>query len=118
MTIGKKIMKIRDLLGFSQEYIAHKLQITQQSYSKLELDKTKISEEKLKSILDILGVSKENFDKFDDKNLYNVYQNQTGNGVGNGIFIAESSSKLIEVMQNNEIQLLKVENDKLRSCLN
>lgn len=41
--IGIKIRKIRELKGFSQEYMANNLGITQRAYGKLENQETKIT---------------------------------------------------------------------------
>jgi transcriptional regulator with XRE-family HTH domain len=52
--IGAKIRKIRELKGFSQEYMASSLGITQNSYSKLENQKTRLSLKRLNNISKIL----------------------------------------------------------------
>ncbi|SNR62763.1 helix-turn-helix domain-containing protein [Flavobacterium sp. ov086] len=48
--IGEKIRKIRIIKGFSQEYIADLLQISQSAYSDIERGKTKINLERLKKV--------------------------------------------------------------------
>jgi len=55
--IGRKIRTLRDLKGYSQEYIAGKLDIAQNTYSKLEADPSKLSVDTLEKIAAILEVS-------------------------------------------------------------
>ena len=52
--IGKNIRKYRELKGYSQEYMAHELDLTQASYAKLESNSTKISVERLFMIAKLL----------------------------------------------------------------
>ena len=54
---GEKIKTIRELRGFSQQYMANELGIAQNSYSKTETGQTKLSADSLKKIADLLGVS-------------------------------------------------------------
>ena len=54
---GQKIRIIRELRGFSQEYLANKLGIAQNSYSKIETNRTKLNTEMLTKIADSLEVS-------------------------------------------------------------
>lgn len=56
---GEKIKIIRELRGFSQEYVAEKLGMAQNTYSKIETGQTKLSAEVLKKIAELLGVSAE-----------------------------------------------------------
>ena len=51
---GQKIRIIRELRGFSQEYLANKLGIAQNSYSKIETNRTKLNTEMLTKIADSL----------------------------------------------------------------
>lgn len=54
--IGEKIRKIRIIKGFSQEYIADLLEISQSAYSDIERGKTKINLERLKKVALIFEV--------------------------------------------------------------
>lgn len=55
--IGKKIRTLRELKGYSQEYVAGKLDIAQNTYSKIETSQTKLNTDVLEKIADILEVS-------------------------------------------------------------
>ncbi|RKR08841.1 DNA-binding XRE family transcriptional regulator [Flavobacterium sp. 90] len=48
--IGEKIRKIRIIRGYSQEYIADLLEISQSAYSDIERGKTKINLERLRKV--------------------------------------------------------------------
>ena len=52
-SIGQKIRKIRELKGIKQEVMAEQLDISQQSYSNIESDKTDIAFSKIEKIAEI-----------------------------------------------------------------
>lgn len=54
---GEKIRTIRELRGYSQEYVAGKLGIAQNTYSKIETNQAKLSAEMLQKLSKELGVS-------------------------------------------------------------
>ncbi|RZK10540.1 MAG: XRE family transcriptional regulator [Flavobacterium sp.] len=54
---GDKIKTIRELRGFSQEYMASELGIAQNSYSKIETNQIKLTADTLQKISEILCVS-------------------------------------------------------------
>ncbi len=51
-----KIRMLREGVGFSQDYVARKLKITQQAYSKLEKNPNNATLERLKQLSEVLGV--------------------------------------------------------------
>ena len=53
----EKIKEIRKQKGYSHEYVAHELGISQVAYSKLEKNKTKLSVERLYKLAEILEVN-------------------------------------------------------------
>lgn len=53
--IAANIRKIREYRNYTQEYLAFKLNISQNAYSKIELGYTKITVDRLFHIADILG---------------------------------------------------------------
>jgi transcriptional regulator with XRE-family HTH domain len=54
---GHKLRLVREFRNYSQEYIAARLGITQNAYSRIENGLTKITAERLKQLADILSVS-------------------------------------------------------------
>lgn len=55
-TVAVNIRKIREYRNYTQEYLAMKLDISQNAYSKIELGYTKITLERLYEIAQILEV--------------------------------------------------------------
>ena len=76
--IGLNIRKIREKKGFSQDFIADKLGITQSTYGKLERDASTITVDRLYKLAEVLqedltvllGIAK------------NTFNNQTNQGNG------------------------------------
>jgi len=56
-TIAAVIRKKREEKNYTQEYLAYKLNISQNAYSKIELGYTKITVERLFQIADVLEIS-------------------------------------------------------------
>jgi len=54
--VATNIRKIREYRNYTQEYLAAKLKISQNAYSKIELGYTKITVDRLFRIADILEV--------------------------------------------------------------
>src|SRR5688500_12439852 len=53
---GQKLRVYREFRNYSQEYIAEKLGITQNAYSRIETNQTRITADRLRQIADILSV--------------------------------------------------------------
>lgn len=64
MLIGNRIKKLRELRGYSQEYMAKKLGVSQEQYSYIESKQKSISEEQKKKIASLLEVSMEYLEQF------------------------------------------------------
>lgn len=56
MDITLKIRKIRESKGYSQEYMAYKLGISQSAYCKMEKSDRKMNFEKISKITELLEV--------------------------------------------------------------
>lgn len=69
--IGLKIRKLRELKGFSQEYMADKLSVSQRAYSKLERNETKLDWNKITDISSILEIEPLDLVSFDDNLIFN-----------------------------------------------
>jgi transcriptional regulator with XRE-family HTH domain len=82
MQLGNKIKKIRDLKGLKQEDIAEKLNITAQAYGKIERNETKLDVARLAQIAEILGMTPDDVQNFDDKNMFinNLQECQNSQG--------------------------------------
>ena len=75
MKVGKKIRMLRELLGYSQDYMSIELEISQTTYSRIENDSTKIDLSKLMCITNILGVDLICLLQFDEKNIGSFVNN-------------------------------------------
>ena len=53
---GQKLRLVREFRNYSQEYIASKLGITQNSYSRIENNQTRITADRLKQLAEVLNV--------------------------------------------------------------
>ncbi len=68
--IGENIRQIRELKGFSQEYLADKLGVSQRAYSKIERAETKVDWEKIKDIAVIFEMEPSCIVSFDAKLIF------------------------------------------------
>lgn len=81
-SVGNKIRKIRELKGFTQDYMASQLEISQRAYSKLEKEEIKLDWQRIEKISHILEIDPVDLVSFDD-NL--VFHNSTQSGKINTI---------------------------------
>ena len=104
--IGNKIKNIRELKNFTQEYMAEKLDISQAAYSKMEKGETKISQDKLNKIAEILEVNPDDITDFDNKKVLNSFNNVKGSN--NGIITYnEKDMILIRQLYEDKVALLE-----------
>lgn len=75
LSLGKKVERIRKYRGIKQEYVAQRLSLSQQQYSKIE-QQDEIEENLLAQIAEILGVTPEAIKNFDDERII-YYINST-----------------------------------------
>lgn len=109
--IGSKVRQLRELKGFTQEYIAAEIGISQRAYSKIENNETRLDWNKLTKIADILEMNPTDIASFDDNLIFNNC-NQSGKFER---FINQIPEKLIEQYEQriahleNEIDFLRQE---------
>lgn len=116
-TNGEKIKKLREIRGYSQEFMAVKLKISQEQYSYLENKQKNIPHDKVEQIAFLLGVSVEFLINFDPLNLVSNTNNKLKEGT---IDIQEELIKSHEHERNAFLQLierLKKEIEQLRNNL-
>ncbi len=79
--IGQNIRKVRELRNYTQEYMAEKLGITQNGYSKLECQSSNMTIDRLTQIAEILTVTINDLLEFDENKLFNKKElNNIGGG--------------------------------------
>jgi transcriptional regulator with XRE-family HTH domain len=113
-SVGQKIRKIREIKGYTQEYVASKLNMSQNNYSKIELEQNKLNIERLNEIAQVLEVEPNEILNFDDTYFFkSISHNQTGGETKSGVFNNESLIKSLY----EEIQHLRNENTRLISIV-
>lgn len=106
MIIGEKIRKLRNLRGYNEEYLAKKLGMSQNNYSKIELGKVKITLDRIEEIAQVLEIDPIKLIEFDDTLVFNN-NNQSGGNSAN-VINQSLSKKLIEFYEN---RILHLENE-------
>ena len=108
MTFGSKIRLLRNIRGYSQQYVAHMLNLSENSYRKLENDQVVPKEERKQQLSKIFGMTMEQLDSLGEGNVifYDTVQCETGGYVGsNGVVHNHNPKDLIA-----EIEKLKLHN--------
>lgn len=115
LKIGHKIKKLRELKNLTQEHMAKSIGISQGAYSRMELGETEITYSKLEKISEELGMKPEEVIAFNESVVFNVMNNQTGNGlvINNNQINEEDKNLYLQ-----QITLLKEENAYLKTVIN
>ncbi len=79
----ERIKSIRKQRGFSHEYVAHELNISQAAYSKLEKNETKLTVERLFQLSEILEAPVNEILNAKANNVFHQNNNNTGTFIGN-----------------------------------
>lgn len=117
MEIGTKVKKLRELRNFTQEFMAASLEMTPSGYGKIERNESEVTYQKLEKIAEVLGIKIEDIVNFNEKMVFNVMHNQTGNGyvVNHNTF--DNERKLYDqiiAQQKEEIESLRRIIEKLQ----
>ena len=81
--LGKKIGRIREMLGMKQETLAEKMGTSQQSVSKMEQNES-IDETTLDRVAKALGVNSEAIKNFSEETAYNFINNFNDSSTNHG----------------------------------
>jgi transcriptional regulator with XRE-family HTH domain len=114
INIGHKIKKLRELKNLTQEHMAKSIGISQGAYSRMELGETEITYTKLEKISEELGMKPEEVIAFNESLVFNVMNNQTGNG------LVINNNQMSDTEKNSfeqQILLLKEENSYLKTVI-
>jgi len=119
--IGRKIEKVRKLRGLTQDDLGHGLGITKQAVSKLEQSDS-IENDRLIQIAEVLGVTKEGLENFNEDAVFYLTTNfnencgVTSQVINNNVenFSNNPVEKIIELYES----LLKSEREKVEILLN
>ena len=113
LKIGHKIKKLRELKNLTQEHMAKSIGVSQGSYSRMELGESEITYSKLEKISEELGMKPEDVIAFNESLVFNVMNNQTGNGLVINNQISDNEKKLYD----QQINLLKEEISYLKKIV-
>lgn len=69
--LGYKVKRLREILGVKQEDLAERLQLSQQSVSKLE-NKVELDNETLEKVANALNISSDTIKRFTDEEVINI----------------------------------------------
>jgi len=70
MYIGTKLRKLRERQGYSQEYVANSIGISQSTYHKLEAEQIRLTVERAKQLADLYEIDPEYFYASEAKAVY------------------------------------------------
>jgi transcriptional regulator with XRE-family HTH domain len=111
LAVGRKIRKVRELKGYSQENMANALGISTANYSKIERGEVKLSLDTLGSIIKVLEVNLETLMNFDELQIFNNCKDSNcgchGTNIINPIEKIQELYERILKSKDEEIALLK-----------
>ncbi|TRX61878.1 helix-turn-helix transcriptional regulator [Fulvivirga sp. M361] len=124
--LGRKIRRMREILGVKQDTVADGLGVTQQTVSNIE-NNEEVENDTLEKIADVLGVNPDAIHNFDEEQVvYNIQNNHEGanQGVSNVNVGTEVQNyctfnpidKWLEAIEENKRlyeELLKSEREKV-----
>ncbi len=114
-TIAKNIRKYREIKGYSQEYVAHQLNINQASYAKLENNSTKITIDRLFSIAKLLETEISEILDLKNQTIFNQTDNEIANAFGKVEHYYQENKEVYQELlkaKDEQIALLKEMLDK------
>lgn len=114
--IGIKIKKIREDRNLSQIYVAQKLGISQNAYSKLENNISKLTIDRLKDLAKILEVPEDELLN-NETNIFNFNNNKTANGYATYYTTKEVYEETISFLKG-ELDLLREERKQFIEIIN
>ena len=103
--IGSKIRKVRELKGFTQEYLASKIGVSQNAVSKIEKGQIKIDDKLFTTIANALEVDKEAIMNFNDNYVFTNCSNP-GNYNNYQIHPIEAVLKLNEKLLQSKDEII------------
>lgn len=108
--LGENIRKIRELKGFSQQYLGDELNISQKQVSRIETGKTSATFNSINKVCEILDIELKTLLNFNDKFILNN-NNHNQNG---GEFIAYNNTDIEKIEKLYE-RMLKEKDDIIKN---
>ena len=116
--LGRKISRMREILGVKQDTVADELGVSQQTVSKIEQTE-EVDDETLEKIAGVLGIQPEAIRNFDEEATMNFIQNnyEGAKTTGHNFYCTINPfDKYFEAVEKNEKlyeELLKSEREKV-----
>ena len=111
--VGNKVKRLRELKNYTQEYMADKLGISQTQFSKLERDESEISISRLQEISDIFEMKIEDILSFDERFIFNSFNNEQSAVNIYNQQVNEQMQKLYEDKIKLMEEIIKLKNDEI-----
>jgi len=113
MKIGANIRKLRTLKGYTQEYMASKLGMSQNNYHKIEANEIDLTVTRVDEVCKILEVDTTTLFNFDEKYIFNnTFQNHSEGNSGQNMVMHnenfETERKLYE-------RLIEAKNEEIKA---
>ncbi|PAM93859.1 hypothetical protein B4N84_16440 [Flavobacterium sp. IR1] len=105
--IGERLRKVRIIKGYSQDYIASFLEISQAAYSDIETGKTKVNIERLKKIAVFLEVKLNELLEFDERKIFSMEKERKTEQI--------NDIMMLEVLFEKERELYKEQINNLKN---
>jgi transcriptional regulator with XRE-family HTH domain len=102
MTVGTKLKLKRNQLGYSQQYMAYKLNMAETTYRKIENDKTELSSERKGRIAELLGIPIEDLNQSGYIIINDDNKCESGSYVGSHVVINNNHKSAVELELENE----------------
>lgn len=116
MSVVSKIKRYREARNFTQSYMAEQLDISQNTYSKLESGTIKLTVDRLTQISNILNVQVEDILSSSDDQHFNFLNSNIDKFYGYIENIQEDNKELLNTtinILNEQINYLRKENERL-----
>jgi transcriptional regulator with XRE-family HTH domain len=117
--VGYKIKRYREMRNYSQEYLADKLGISQNAYSKIETKQTKLTVDRLKKIASVLEIPEEELLNSDPM-IFTFNNHDYAKGHANFGTIYETQKELYEKTIDHlkdEVIILRKEKESLMELI-
>jgi DNA-binding XRE family transcriptional regulator len=102
MTVGTKIRLKRSQLGYTQQYMAYKLNMTETTYRKIENEQKELSSHLKGKIAEQLGLSVEDLNQSGYIIINDDNKCESGSYVGSHVVINNNHKSAIELELENE----------------
>lgn len=113
--VNKKIRAIREFKGYSQEYVADKLGLTQSQYSRREVGSISFTSEEIGRVCEILDVnagvifSSDSLDEMIQKSLIAIHTNHNNTPSNPEVNTQTDNKYLVRLLELMELQLKEKE---------